>query len=109
MPDCEHHCPFLNRPDARCARHFHLDHLRHAFAYCFDAYHSCTVYAERLEERQERRGAALAEGDGHRHYAATPGTAYGTIPPDPRAGSARPQFVPLAVAGRYAQSASGGR
>ena len=49
------HCPFLNRTDARCATHFSLDQLGHAFAYCFGQYSSCPMYAELLAERRERR------------------------------------------------------
>ena len=57
MSDHVEHCPFLNRADGRCAEHFQLDHLGHAFKYCFDEYHSCPVYAQQLAERQERRAA----------------------------------------------------
>jgi hypothetical protein len=50
-----HHCPFLNRADRRCAEHFNLDHLRHTFTYCFDSYKACPHYLEMLVERQVKR------------------------------------------------------
>src|SRR2546423_859317 len=62
MAEHEHHCPFLNRPDGRCAEHFHLDQLEHAFAYCFDRYAACPVYVERLVERRVRQGSIVPQG-----------------------------------------------
>ena len=67
MEKQEHHCPFLNRPDERCSRYFHIDRLEHALGHCFDQFESCPVYAERLNERQARRQmdvttASLAQG-----------------------------------------------
>ena len=63
MNDCGHgrHCPFLNRTDARCARHFSLDQLQHTFDHCFGQYETCGVYLELLYERRVRRAAALLE------------------------------------------------
>ena len=49
------HCPFLNRADSRCSRHFSLDRLDSAFEHCFGEYKSCAVYGEQLAERCERR------------------------------------------------------
>ncbi len=71
MSDRGHHCPFLNRADSRCSEHFNLDHLGHAFDYCFGYYDACAVYARLLAERQMRRatgpgrfaGSRLAEFD----------------------------------------------
>jgi hypothetical protein len=64
MPQHAPHCPFLNRADERCSAHFSLERLDHAFAYCFDSYHACPVYAQLLAERRERR--AMGEVvDGH--------------------------------------------
>jgi hypothetical protein len=73
VSDCGPHCPFLNRPDARCAGHFHLERLRHTFAYCFGQYQACTVYGQRLAERQERRDAGES---------AAPATAAATTSPN---------------------------
>jgi hypothetical protein len=57
------HCPFLNRSDQRCSEFFNLDHLQHAFKFCFDRYTTCPVYAEQLGERQARRqGAVVSHG-----------------------------------------------
>ena len=102
MSDCTHHCPFLNRPDARCARHFHLDHLRHTFGFCFGEYQSCAVYPERLEERQEWRGAGVAPvAAAQQQYGSTHATdfAASTVyrPPVSRG----QKLVPIAIAGRY--------
>ena len=59
MPDSSaNHCPFLNRADRRCAEHFSLDHLQHAFRYCFDAYKTCPLDLEMLVERQVKRVSA---------------------------------------------------
>jgi len=55
MPDQGNHCPFLNRADRRCSEHFSLDHLQHAFKYCFDRYTTCPMYMELLAERRSRR------------------------------------------------------
>ena len=49
------HCPFLNRADARCANHFSLDRLGHAFEHCFGDYKSCKTYLELLVERRVRQ------------------------------------------------------
>lgn len=51
----DHHCPFLNKSDARCSNYFQLSNLEHAFEYCFDRYQACPVYLERLVERRVRR------------------------------------------------------
>lgn len=58
MPDHNHHCPFLNRADARCSKHFSLDALGHAFDHCFGYYEGCGVYLELLVERRVRRARA---------------------------------------------------
>lgn len=55
MTEQGHHCPFLNRADSRCSRHFSLDNLDHAFDYCFDYYTGCSVYLELLAERRVMR------------------------------------------------------
>ena len=55
MSDRPTHCPFLNRTDSRCSDHFKLDHLQHAFKFCFGAYKTCPVYLELLLERRVRR------------------------------------------------------
>lgn len=54
----EHHCPFLNRKDDRCAEHFSVGRMQHAFDHCFSSYASCPTYREMLEERTIRRDAA---------------------------------------------------
>ncbi len=58
MSDREHHCPFLNRSDHRCSAFFSIERLQHAFEHCFDAYRTCDVYLELLDERQARRSEA---------------------------------------------------
>lgn len=58
MSDQSHHCPFLNRADARCSRHFSLDALGYAFDHCFGYYEGCGVYVELLVERRVRRARA---------------------------------------------------
>jgi hypothetical protein len=58
MPDRVEHCPFLNRSDARCAENFNIDHLQHAFKFCFGRYKACPSYVELLVERRIRRGEA---------------------------------------------------
>ena len=74
MSDREHHCPFLNRADRRCACFFSIEQLQHAFEHCFDAYKACAVYQELLVERQSRREqAAAAGGAGGRNAPARPG------------------------------------
>lgn len=53
------HCPFLNRSDGRCAECLSLDHIDHAFDYCFGTYGACVVYKELLAERRVRRLSGL--------------------------------------------------
>src|SRR5258706_16151746 len=62
MAEHDHNCPFLNRADERCSEHFHLEKLQHAFAHCFDHFHACPVYIERLIERRMQRQSATATG-----------------------------------------------
>jgi hypothetical protein len=50
-----HHCPFLNRADARCGENFSLERLDHAYEYCFNHYQTCAIYHELLVERRVRR------------------------------------------------------
>jgi hypothetical protein len=94
MSEHEKHCPFLNRADARCARHFSLDRLGHALEYCFDKYHDCSVYFVLLAERQERRAHC-----GDQVVADRP-----TASPI----HAPAQFVQVQVAARYAKHPSRG-
>jgi hypothetical protein len=46
------HCPFLNRADSRCAEHFRIDAMQHAFKYCVGRFRACPTY---LQLRVERR------------------------------------------------------
>ena len=73
MPDRSHHCPFLNRADARCSKHFSLDALGYAFDHCFDYYEGCGVYLELLVERRVRRARGHefdgATADAYAHHA----------------------------------------
>lgn len=55
MPCTDPHCPFLNREDQRCADHFQVTHLQHAFRHCFDNYKACPTYLEMLVERRVRQ------------------------------------------------------
>jgi len=58
MSDTEHHCPFLNRADDRCAEKMNLSALDYAYKFCFDHYAKCPVYTELLVDRRIRRLAA---------------------------------------------------
>ena len=74
MPERSHHCPFLNRADARCSKHFSLDALGYAFDHCFDYYEGCGVYLELLVERRVRRARGHefeggAAADAYAHHA----------------------------------------
>jgi DNA-binding GntR family transcriptional regulator len=59
------HCPFLNREDARCANHFSLDRLDHAFHHCFGSYSACPTYHEMLTERRYRQECERNIGASH--------------------------------------------
>jgi hypothetical protein len=63
MTDNAHHCPFLNRADARCSKHHSIDQLGYAFAHCFGYYEGCGVYAELLTERRAWRGELSITGE----------------------------------------------
>src|SRR5215218_7155456 len=56
---CGEHCPFLNRSDRRCSDKLSLDHISHAFDYCFGDYKACPAYLEQLAERRVRRLCGL--------------------------------------------------
>ena len=91
MTDQGHHCPFLNRADSRCSRHFSLDNLGHAFDYCFDYYEGCSVYLELLAERRVMRSRA-------QQLQHTDGVADG--------GAYYDKLIQVTVAGRIAQGAA---
>ena len=61
------HCPFLNRADERCASHFSIDGLGHAYRYCFDRYKACPVYIQLLIERRVKRADAAAAEKSREH------------------------------------------
>jgi len=85
---CGEHCPFLNRSDHRCADKLRLDHIDHAFDYCFGEYKACPVYLEQLTERRVRRLCGLL----------TPPDSTGSSEVDPdalRRRSPSPLAVPL--------------
>lgn len=91
MTEQSQHCPFLNRSDSRCSRHFSLDSLGHAFDYCFDHYDGCSVYLELLAERRVRRSQGQLGRDGE--GAGDGGTYYGKL-------------TQITVAGRIAHGAT---
>ena len=93
MPDRVEHCPFLNRSDARCADNFNIDHLQHAFKFCFGRYKACPSYAELLVERTARRSEAAA---GRRVSSATSGETHGND-----------RFVQITVSAGHAQHVAG--
>ena len=51
------HCPFANRNDARCVKHFSVNRLQYAFDHCFNDYPSCSTYREMLGERKADHSA----------------------------------------------------
>lgn len=60
MSDHDHHCPFLNRSDARCSNNFSLERLHNTYDFCFGNYARCSVYLELLVERRLRRARQAA-------------------------------------------------
>ncbi len=60
MSDHDHHCPFLNRSDERCAKNFSLERLHNTYDFCFGQYSACSVYLELLVERRLRRAREAA-------------------------------------------------
>jgi hypothetical protein len=48
------HCPFLDRADERCSNRFRLEHLKHAFKFCFGRYKACPMYLQLQVERRIR-------------------------------------------------------
>jgi hypothetical protein len=91
MTDSGRHCPFLNRADSRCSKHFSLDHLGHAFAHCFGYYEGCGVYTELLAERRAWRAR------GHEYAGVGDGGADGKL---------YENLTQLTVAGRHAHGAA---
>ena len=90
MRDTVEHCPFLNRSDERCAENFNIDHLQHAFKFCFGRYKTCPSYIELLVERRIRRGEAAER------MAATAAAV----------NHANDRFVPLTISAGHAQLAA---
>ncbi|MEA2708984.1 MAG: hypothetical protein QOF78_1585 [Phycisphaerales bacterium] len=105
MTEMSDHCPFLNRSDERCSESFTLDHLGHAFKYCFDRYQTCPVYAQQLAERQGRRAAAAGAV---RHVnsssnSSSTTTSLGSDERAPRAADRAKVLVSISLPARYAQ------
>ena len=104
MPESTNpHCPFLNRADRRCAEHFSLDRLGHAFEFCFDAYKTCPTYLQLLVERQVKRvsggaGVAAAVKGGDMKIGSGENAC--------RADNADRNLVQITLPRRYAQSAA---
>jgi hypothetical protein len=47
-------CPFLDRADERCSNCFRLEHIKHAFKFCFGRYKACPMYLQLQVERRIR-------------------------------------------------------
>jgi hypothetical protein len=92
MTDSGHHCPFLNRADARCSKHHSIDQLGYAFAHCFGYYEGCGAYTELLAERRAWRAR------GHEFAGAEDGGGAD--------GKLYENLTQLTVAGRHAQGAA---
>jgi hypothetical protein len=105
MPEsAHHHCPFLNRADRRCAEHFSLDRLGHAFEFCFDAYKTCPTYLQLLVERQVKRVSAGAGVTAVATAARDAGTM--KIGSGEDASRAQRNLIQITLPRRYAQSAA---
>jgi hypothetical protein len=50
-------CPFVDRPDPRCAAHLSLENISSAFAYCADRYTECPIYRQLLSEGRARESS----------------------------------------------------
>jgi hypothetical protein len=51
-------CPFIDAEDSRCAERFSLDHLHHAFKFCFGRFKACPTYLSlQVEARVEQMRA----------------------------------------------------
>jgi hypothetical protein len=48
-------CPFLDGADRRCSARFRLEHLGHAFKFCFGRYRACPTYLQLQVERRMHR------------------------------------------------------
>jgi hypothetical protein len=48
-------CPFLDGGDKRCSNRFRLEHLKHAFKFCFGRYRACPTYLQLQVEGRLRR------------------------------------------------------
>lgn len=51
-------CPFVDRPNERCAEHLSMRGLALAYMHCADRYRSCPVYQE-LTANEHRNQIAL--------------------------------------------------
>jgi hypothetical protein len=49
------HCPFLNREEEACAKHFKVGRLDYAFRHCMSNYDACPTYVILRDERRHRR------------------------------------------------------
>lgn len=113
MPDLGHHCPFLNRTDARCSDRFHLNALGYAFDYCFGYYQGCGAYLELLVERRVRRaragvlaGAFAADGTDGADGGYDDGAPRDVERDHADRGRGAGRFTPITVAGRVLEGAA---
>jgi len=102
MENCAAHCPFLNRHDRRCSKHFSLDRLNSTFDHCFGSYKACSVYMELLVERQVRRATGEIVSPNVRQRQMPTVNAYG----QPLVQVSLPSRSAAASANRYVQSAA---
>jgi hypothetical protein len=96
----EHHCPFLNRSDARCSDAFSLESLEHTYQFCFGRYKACPTYLELLVERRLRRSAAAAAAAvamAGRAQRSGDANSDESAPPAEQRPAQSPRFVPLTV------------
>jgi hypothetical protein len=94
--EVEHHCPFLNRSDARCSDAFSLESLEHTYQYCFGRYKACPTYLELLVERRLRRSAAAVAAAARVQRNPDANRDESTPPAEERPAQA-PRYVPLTV------------
>lgn len=70
----DHACPFINDGDPRCAQHFTLGGMAHAFGVCCGGYAGCAIHGQlarrragegkRVDGRGESAGGAATAGAG---------------------------------------------
>jgi hypothetical protein len=67
MSKANQQCPFLDGADQRCSNCLRLEHLNHAFKFCFGRFKACPTYLQ-LQVEGRMRSIERAARDGENEF-----------------------------------------